>query len=115
MKLIGSLLFLTALGSAQSNPELASPNGQLKIAFQTLTPPPPTPGGRGGGRGAAAAPAGAQLMYSVAFHGSRRRAPARRRRENRDRHAFQRRRNLQTHCGPRLDRPQSLQRAGPGP
>jgi len=70
MKLIGSLFFLAVLGSAQTGPELASPDGQLKIAFQTLVPPPPaTPGGRGGGRGGAAAPAGAQLMYSVAFHG----------------------------------------------
>jgi alpha-glucosidase len=69
MKLAGSFLFLAALASAQTSPELSSPDGQLKIAFQTLAPPPPpATAGRGGGRGAAAA-AGAQLLYSVAFHG----------------------------------------------
>lgn len=70
MKLtIVPLFLLAALASAQTAPELASPGGQLKIAFQTLAPPPPAaPGGRGGGRGAAA-PQGTQLMYSVTFHG----------------------------------------------
>ena len=69
MKFAGSLFLMAALGWAQSGPEIASPNGQLKISFQTLAMRvQAAEGGRGGGRGASAA-GGAQLMYSVSFQG----------------------------------------------
>jgi alpha-glucosidase len=70
MKRIAFVFGLSAMfAPAQTDTELASPDGQLKIAFQTLTPPAPAPGGRGGGRGTVPAPAGAQLLYHVTFHG----------------------------------------------
>jgi alpha-glucosidase len=70
MKRIAFVFVLSAMfAPAQTDTELASPDGQLKIAFQTLSPPAPAPGGRGGGRGTVPAPAGAQLQYHVTFHG----------------------------------------------